>query len=254
MTPQQYLEDVLKKYNLTEGEVANLQGHRQYVQGVLETYFGTAIETVYNSGSYAKGTAVNLGFDLDVCPYFKRSSFGTLEEMYFTVLECLREEDLEAIEQTVSIHIDAGGNGIDIVPARSLSDGSGNANLYVTTKRNSLLTNIPKHRDYVSTHNARPVIKLMKVWRHRHGIHFKSFALELLVIKALADVPSGADLPSRLRTALEFARDHAADARLLDPANSGNVVSDLIDGNDKQNLARQAGASLAKRTWEEVLW
>src|SRR2546422_980362 len=124
MTPQQYLENVLEKYNLTEGQVANLKAERQYVEDILKSYFGSSIET-----------------------------------------------------------------------------------------------NIPKHKEYVSKHQARPIIKLMKVWRHRHGIHFRSFALELLVIKALAD-PSSGDFGTQLWKALEFGRDHAPEARLVDPANT----------------------------------
>jgi len=253
MTPQQYLEGLLEKYNLTEGQVANVKAERQYVEDLLRTYFGSAIETVYYSGSYAKGTAINLSFDLDVCLYFRRDSFANLEEMYEMVLEALREEGLDANPQTVSIHVYFGGNDIDVVPARSLGDGTGNANLFVTTQRRPLQTNIPKHKEYMSKHQARPIIKLMKVWKHRHGIHFKSFALELLVIKALGDSPSG-DFGAQLQKALEFARDHALDARLVDPANSNNIVSDLTPVEDKQNLARQAAASVSKKTWEEVVW
>lgn len=64
---------------------------------------------------------------MDLCPYFKRNSFATLREMYFEILELFREEGLNANPQTVSIHVNLGGNDIDVVPARSLSDGSGNA-------------------------------------------------------------------------------------------------------------------------------
>ncbi len=253
MTPQQYLENVLEKYNLTEGQVANLKAERQYVEDVLKTYFGSTIETVYYSGSYAKGTTISLRFDLDVCLYFRRDSFASLEAMYYMTLEALQEDGLDANPQTVSIHVNFGGNDIDVVPARSLGDGTGNANLYVTSQKRSLQTNIPKHKEYVSKHQARPIIKLMKVWRHRHGIHFKSFALELLVIKALGDAASG-DFGAQLWKALEFARDHAPEARLVDPANANNIVSDLIPFEDKQNLSRQAGASMGKKTWGEILW
>ncbi len=174
--------------------------------------------------------------------------------MYLQVLEVLREEGLNANPQTVSIHVNLGGNDIDVVPARSLSDGSGYANLYVSSKDTSIQTNIPKQRELMAGSKARPVIKLMKVWRHRHSVNFKSFALELLVMKALEAASSNADLGTQFWTALGFARDHAVDTKLVDPANSNNVVSELVPDNDKLNLARQAGASMKSDTWDKILW
>ena len=254
MSAQQYLESILAKYNLTEGEVTNLKARRANIENALRTVMGPKIETIYYSGSYAKGTAIRLGFDLDICLYFKPDSFGTLREMYSAVLEVLKSQRLNFTPQTVSIHIDLGGTGIDVVPARSLGDGKGNANLYVMNRDTSLLTNIPVHKEYISKSKARPTIKLMKVWRDLHSIHFKSFALELLVIKALENTSPDAALDHQFMTALRFATEQTKQVRLIDPANSNNVVSDLIPENDKANLQSQSAASITKKTWGEIVW
>ncbi len=174
--------------------------------------------------------------------------------MYLQVLGLLQDEGLNANPQTVSIHVNLGGNDVDVVPARSLSDGTGNANLYVSSKDTSLQTNIPKQKELMAGSKARPVIKLMKVWRYRHSVNFKSFALELLIMKALDATSPNTDLGTQLWTALGFARDQAVDTRLVDPANTNNVVSDLVPESDKLNLSRQAGASMKNDTWEKILW
>src|SRR3989442_13586918 len=100
MTAQQYLEEVLAKYHLTEGEVTNLQARRAQIEDRLKTRFPGKIEAVYYSGSYAKGTAINSSFDLDICPYFKRTAFETLREMYFMVLNDLKSAGYNAEQQT----------------------------------------------------------------------------------------------------------------------------------------------------------
>lgn len=253
-TPQQYLESILEKYNLTEGDVANLKARRAHIESVFQSVLRPKIETVYYSGSYAKGTAVKPEFDLDVCLYFKHDSFGNLREMHSAVLQVLKAEYANVVSQTVSIHVDLGGTGIDVVPARSFSDGTGTANLFVTTTGGSLQTNIPLHKDYITKSHARPTIKLMKIWRHLHQIHFKSFALELLVIKALENAPSDASLDAHFQKTLGFAASEATRVRLLDPANSNNVVSDLVADSDKANLQGQAAASYAETSWGRVIW
>jgi hypothetical protein len=253
MSALQYLESMLAKYNLTEGEIANMRGRRAQVESIFRTAMGPQIEAIYYSGSFGKGTAIRLGFDLDICLYFKRDSFGNLHEMYSAVLDVLEAEDFDVVPQTVSIHADLGGTGVDIVPARSLSDGSGNANLYVTTLNTSLQTNIPAHRDYISKSEARPVIKLMKAWRDLHSIHFKSFALELLVIKALENTRPEVPLDQQFMSALRFAAEQTTRVKLVDPANMNNIVSDLIPINDKLDLQNQAAASITKKTWQEII-
>ncbi len=253
-TPQQYLESILEKYNLTEGDVSNLKSRRAHIENVLRSVLGAKIEAVYYSGSYAKGTAVKPNFDLDVCLYFKHDSFENLREMHSTVLRVLKAEHTNVAPQTVSIHVDLGGTGIDVVPARSFSDGSGTANLYVATTGASLQTNIPMHKEYVSKSHARATIKLMKIWRNLHGIHFKSFALELLVIKALEKTPPDAALDVQFQKTLGFAANEATSVHLVDPANSNNIVSDLVPDSDKVNLQRQAAASYAETSWGRVVW
>jgi hypothetical protein len=253
MGAEQYLEQILHKYSLTEGEEQNLRGRRAQVEREIRREFGASVEAVYYSGSFAKGTATKLGSDLDLCFYFKRSAFQTLKGMYTTVFDTLLEDGFGPRKQTVSINLTMGGNQVDIVPARSLGDGTNDANLYVTTRDGLIKTNIPKQRDFLAASKARPTIKLMKIWRDRRGISFKSFALELLTIKALEGVGDAEPLGNQFQKSLVYAAEKAATARLVDPANSANVVSDLIPTTDKQNLASQARAAAAAKNWGEVV-
>ena len=42
--------------------------------------------------------------------------------------------------------------------------------------------------------------------------------------------------------------------RLIDPANSNNIVSDCITLKEKQNIKKAALTALNVSTWEEIIW
>lgn len=251
MTPQQYLEQILAKYNLGEKEIENIQKQRKVIEDNIKGIYSSKINNFYYSGSYAKGTAISLKYDIDLCIYFKNDAFSTLKDMYDQVFGSLRH--LNPRRQIVSIRITNGSENIDVVPARLISNDSTDANLFVTTNGGSIKTNIPKHKDYISQHKCRPIIKLMKVWKNLHSIHYKSFALEILTIRALDDFRSE-DYGDQVLQVLKYIRDNVETVKLVDPANTNNIVSDLISYNDKINMKNNADASLRKQSWNEIIW
>ena len=55
---------------------------REKVKDSLDEKYSTKkVTRAINSGSYAKHTAINLKFDIDICQPFHRDSFESLEEM-----------------------------------------------------------------------------------------------------------------------------------------------------------------------------
>jgi hypothetical protein len=252
MTPQQYLEQLLTKYNLGEQEVEPIKRKRVAIEEFVKSYYGAKVATFYYSGSYAKGTAINLKYDLDLCIYFQNTAFRTLADMYNDVYNFLGNR-YNVNKQKVSISLIYGNDSIDIVPARKLDDNTDDANLYISTTGGLIKTNIPKHKDYISKAKCRPTIKLMKIWKFRHSIHFKSFALELLTIRALESCESD-NLGEQVWHVLKFINNNIENVKLVDPANMNNIVSDLIDQGDKVNMKNNAYASLNQRKWEDILW
>jgi hypothetical protein len=262
LTAQQYLEGILSKYNLKDKDIKMIKDHRSIVEHSLKQAYTNKIDTFYYSGSYGKGTAVNLKYDLDLCIYFKNDAFSTLHEMYLDVYKCLNymSEDFEYIlgegyvvtKQNVSIGL-RGYLDADIVPARIINEKSKDANLYVSENGEHIKTNIPLHIEYVNKSKCRPIIKLMKVWKYQHKIHYKSFALELLTIRALKDY-NNPDYGKQVWHVLEYIRDHVESIKLVDPANSNNIVSNLIIQSDKINMKNQAKSSLQKQYWKDIIW
>lgn len=256
-----YLNRVLDSHKM--GHVDDLMTKyiekREVVKNSLQEKFKDQIATrAINSGSYAKHDAINTKFDLDVCQPFKRNAFNTLEEMADAVYDFFCDEfeddDLvkyktrkQRVSTGVTFVIDGDEIQMDIVPGRELVTDdysvTNRLNLHVRPKllqpASTTQTNIQEHINLVKGKNAeRGIIRLLKVWKtNKNQSRVKSFFVELITIRAFEscnETPSG--VWPQLKMVMEYIRDNAQTIRLVDPANSNNVVSDTMTDSEKYNL------------------
>jgi hypothetical protein len=91
----------------------------------------------------------------------------------------------------------------------------------------------------------------MKLWRDQHQLEdLSSFYLELTTIAALKG--AGGGLPRNIITVLTYLRDRFPDARVMDPANTNNVISDELTYLEKAAIAAEAARTLEK-SWREFV-
>ena len=203
---QDYLQRVLKSNRMAHIDdlVEKYRKKRQDVKEAIEEKYGSDIYNPINSGSFAKSTAINSKFDLDLAVPFKKSSFSTLEAMFDDLHDfLLNKYQSEAVvrKQKVSIgiefHADSDSDtvSLDIVPGRELNQDQYyddyKINLYVNSRyglieeKTHLLTNIKAQIDHIKSKSSeREIIRLLKVWKTSNNEPYKSFLLELLTIKA----------------------------------------------------------------------
>ena len=256
-----YLKEVLETHKMSH--VNNLlnkyRDKRKLVKEALEEHYKDKIYSPLNSGSYAKHTAINTKFDLDVVVPFKKKSFSTLEEMFDNVFDFLKETygtEATLRKQKVSIGIvfyqDDNGDeiSIDIVPGRELNEDQYNEdnklNLYINSKygllskKTHLLTNIKAQIEHIkSKDNERKIIRLLKIWKSSNNEDYKSFLMELITIKAFEKNSISGDLWEMLESTMEYIRDNITKDgfSINDPGNSGNNVADTLDYWQKENLS-----------------
>lgn len=244
-----HIDDLVKKYN----------DKRDTVKEAIESKYGVDIYAPMNSGSFAKYTAINIKFDLDLLVPFKRNSFDTLESMFDDIYDFLYEEykdEATVRKQKVSIglvfHSDTDGDEInlDIVPARELNkdtySNDNKLNLYVNSmygtikEKTYLQTNIKAQIDHItSKENDRKIIRLLKIWKNHNNEPYKSFLLELLTIKAFDKENITGNLWEKLKKAMEYIKDNVTQENftLKDPGNSGNNVIDTLTSYERTNLS-----------------
>ena len=130
---------------------------------------------------------------------------------------------------------------IDVVPGRFIS-GSNDVFLHLAEgEKERLQTNLKTHISHIKDSGCVPIIRLVKVWAHRNNVKVKTFVLELFVIEALSGSRSKSDLKVSFLKVLEEMKNRFATIELVDPANTGNVVSRLMPTNEKTAVAQSAG-------------
>jgi len=264
-----HLDCVLSSHKITN-EQALLVKHiskRNEIKEALEIKYESNLYSPFNSGSYAKNTAVNLKFDFDLMAPYKRNAFGsngTLKEMFIDVFEFLKDKyhgkEATVRDQKVSIGIefysDKDGHivKIDVVPGRELNvnqyKDDDKLNLYVNKKfgtleegsdyiRSNIQAQIDKIKDRATAEkdSIRKIIRLLKVWKINKKPDIKSFFIELITMKAFDSVKVDGDLWDKLKTVLEFIRDKVKEVSLPDPGNSTNEVADTLTETEKSTLS-----------------
>jgi hypothetical protein len=217
----------------------------------IRRWAGEFLLDVQFSGSYAKGTAVSLGTDVDLFISLSGEA-GTVTELYWTLFQFCVDRGLKPRAQNVSIRVVTGGVNVDLVPARR-QKGSDDHSLYRSKKDSWVQTNVGRHIKFVTEARCGDEIRAMKVWRERYHVEWPSFYLELVTVRA-GRKSRDASVAERVRAVLEHvAHESFLTARVMDPANTNNDVADDLDLGEKRAVMNAARTAL-RREWEQIIW
>ncbi len=262
MNKTEYLNEVLETHKMSKIQVLldKYSKKQLEIKNAITEHYGSNIYSIFMSGSFAKHTAINIKFDMDIVVPFKRNSFKTLQDMFDDIYEFLNEKYHnigEVRKQKVSIGIifqeDSDGDQIqiDVVPGRELSSGNYretndlnlcfNEDLWGFKKGTTWMkTNIQSQIENISgKKNERKIIRLLKIWKKNYNKAYKSFMLELFVIKAFESYSENGTLWDKLKYAMQYIADNIKeeDFKLIDPGNSNNDVLESVEHSQKDELS-----------------
>jgi hypothetical protein len=200
-----------------------------------------------------KETATRGSTDLDILVSLRSDTPVTLKDIYYNLNDFLTANGLRTQLRNVSIQVHWLGFAIDIVPGRRQHALGGDHSLFSRRRDSWLQTNPYKHLALVTGSPRRVHIRLTKIWRDCHGLDFPSFYLELSVLEALRG-RAPLRLAANMVAVLNFLATEFEARRLLDPANSNNIVSDELTREEKASIRRAAQRSLAADNWGTVVW
>ncbi|MEO6548337.1 MAG: hypothetical protein ABIN94_10070 [Ferruginibacter sp.] len=249
----EHLRKILSEENL-KSNPALLKKYLSYKSEVKEWFSQRfAQKLAYqpeDAGSFFKRTAIKSNCDLDIILPFKKSSYVTLEEMYYDVYNTIKRNfgDTAIVsKQTKAIGITFEHNGLpihfDIVPGREIGDYrfTKDLNLYVrpdwaSQRGSSFKTNVGVQKK--ATTNlpaARRTIKLLKSYRDKNNLPISSVVLEQCVCNALSDNKYGvsfSDTENLLNSMIHVARKVEQES-IIDVANTNNNLLNKMAPSDK---------------------
>lgn len=245
-----YLTTILDKYKPNAAAPVYAKSLAQDLQRAFP-----GIRGITYSGSYAKGTAVSVGkggSDVDLFLSFSPGPL-TLQGIYEDVYQHAKSRGWNPRKQNVSIGLQVGGFKVDLVPARQQGGYQNYHSLYVRKAGAWRQTNIQEHINRVGKSQRTQEIRALKIWRTLHGLEFPSFYLELFALQALKWRAYGA-LESNVWHTLGYIQANLVTTRVIDPANTNNLISDSLSLQEKRVVAAAAAKSRQAKQWREVLW
>lgn len=251
MSADLYLQRILAREAVDTGTYSPVRGVQALVMSALQEWGGQYIRFVQPSGSFAKGTANKSGTDIDLFVSLSEGVSNTTKEIYDTLFKKVSEKGYQCKKRNVSINITVGGYSVDLVPAKRQNGYGEDHSLYRRRADTWTKTNVTTHINHVLNSGCSQEIRIIKLWRDQKGLDFPSFYLELTVIKALAG--AGGTLSQRVWKVFQYLRDTFPNARVIDPANTNNIVSDDLTAVERAKIRAAAAEALNAKDWSQIV-
>lgn len=248
-----YIKRVIANHSVSEKDflIAFLVAKQLYP--LIQKWANPYLSQIIRTGSFAKGTSIKGTTDVDLLISLPSTYPDTLEDIYRSLAGFLRAYGLSVHEQNVSIGVTYKRFSIDLVPAKRQPRSIHDHSIYRRKANTWTKTNVHKHIQLVKGSGRLNEIRGIKIWRELHNLELPSFYLELSVIRALQTYGK-LRLSSNLWTVFEYLAYKFKEARIEDPSNSSNIISDDLSKEEKQVIANKAQLTLQQSFWENIIW
>lgn len=257
-----YLYQILQKYSARD--LSQHSYNISQLKTILTNWASRCYLNILDSGSRAKGTAILHASDVDYVVSLSSNcndNNGGLKACYDSLFTVLNNQygSSNVRKQNVSVRLKLNGLEVDVTPAKRQSGTTHIHSLYISKSGSWAQTNIQRHITDISQSGRTNEIKILKIWRYLHALDFPSIYLEyLLVNNILLNKSKDANsLENNVWFVLnELAKNQGNPlySRITDPANTNNILSDLLTSAEKVKIINQAQATIGATNWSQVVW
>lgn len=251
-----YLQSVLASYELDKIDQETIKKGLGIKNTIHKKFSNLLLGRPKFQGSIPQGTALSGISDLDIFVKFKKTSFKTLEDMYYSMLTFFQNEfydgsliEVRSQRRSIGLIFDVLGEQvcIDIVPGRrtNFNRGGNEYNLYENPdgwfgKPSRVKINPYKQSSFGTNAAAKAnIVGLLKVLKESEAMPLKSVFIKELTKEAFANY--GGKIPDKIDKQLiytmEYIRDNIEYKYITSPDNTNNVLSDSLTKNEKRKIA-----------------
>jgi hypothetical protein len=252
MTPDEYLQGILNREAVDTGPYSAVRGVHTALDPIIRDWAGNRLLSMHPSGSFMKGTANRSGTDIDLFISLSEQTTETLKEIYEKLFGRMKEKGYAPTRQNVSINVRVNGFSVDLVPGKRQNSYCDDHSLYRRKAGTWTKTNVVTHISRVIRAGRLRESRIIKLWRNQKQLDFPSFYLELTVINALSQQSSGT-LSDNVWKVFQYLRDKFPIARVVDPANTNNTVSDDLSAEERTRIKSTGEQTLKASNWNEIV-
>jgi hypothetical protein len=252
MSADEYLRQILTRERVDTGLLSPVRGVMTVLTPIIRQWANGRMLNISPSGSFAKGTANHRGTDIDLFISLSEQTTESLKEIYAKLFNTMTEKGYSPKRQNVSITIRMNGYDVDLVPAKRQNPFGDDHSLYRRRADTWTKTNVGVHVAQVWRSGRQDEIRIIKLWRDQKGLDLPSFYLELTVIDALHG-QHGGFLSQNVWRTFEYIRDSFLNSRIVDPANTNNIISDDLTNTEKVRIRVAAIQALRSKDWNEIV-
>lgn len=235
-----WLNEILHENQLTEEDKNLINRSFSYFHDLLQSHPENPI--IRKTGSQAKDIAVHSKFDLDILVTIPQEHRMSVHDFYYSVLNFLKENNRKLEQKDAAITCSWKNRKVDIVPAKWVDDTY--LNIWKSRESHQQRTSIDKQIEKIDSYGARNIFKLVKLWKIKQKLKGPSYLFELYTIRAIEamdlDVWDSDNLGSIMLEIFDYFYRTANEIKLVDIANSNNIVSDLWDDTERIRVKNAA--------------
>ncbi|KAA6456222.1 nucleotidyltransferase [Acidobacteria bacterium AB60] len=247
-----YLHKLLAAEAVDTSAAAPVMGVRARLLPLLRNCLADRLLAVEPTGAFVKGTAIRSCAHLDLLLSIAPGVGQSLRELHDLLFSLLYASGYSPWRHGAGINVRVQGYSVDVLPGYRERLDSEEHQLYLPGRDVVVRTNPARHSAHVRSANRLDETRILKLWSKQHRLDLPSLYLELVIIRALA-ARSSPYVSANVSTVLEYLRDAFAHAQFVDPANEGNVVSDLLTPEQKRVVAATARVALAAPRWRAIV-
>ena len=253
MNADTYLQQILNREAVDTGIFSPVRAVQATLEPAIREWANQYLIGVSPSGSFAKGTANQSGTDIDLFVSLSADTRETLKEIYESLFTRMKEVGYAPKRQNVSIRLRVGSYDIDLVPSKHQGSPGTDHSLYRRRVDTWTKTNVQTHVNHVRNAGWISETRVVKLWRDQKRLDFPSFYLELAVIRALAPGLYKTGLAADVWKVFQFLAGDFVSARIQDPANTNNTISDDLTAAEREQIKAAALRALQARDWGVIV-
>ena len=252
MTADEYLSNILRREAVNNGPLSPVRSVQAILYPIIQNWAGNRLLTVHPSGSFMKGTANRSGTDIDLFISLSEETTETLKDIYNKLFSTMKANGYSPTIQNVSINLRANGYSVDLVPGKRQGTYGDDHSLYRRRADTWTKTNVVTHINHVIRGDRLMETRIIKLWRNQRQIAFPSFYLELAVMAALPRQYLET-LSGNVWRVFQYLHERFVTARVVDPANANNIISDDLTAAEKDKIKLAAEKALGATNWNQIV-